>query len=117
MQADFLWCDSMLRYVQKENVNEYFDILNLAQAYLIQFNTMLPVMRHDHAFIRRQLNDLQYDLDNKHINDSLFAIYLNDEAASADTLHYRVLYFQDKLSSQDKTLQSLKKNIRKAESK
>ncbi len=117
LQADFLWCDSMLQYAQKEDVNEYFDILNLAQAYLRQFNEMLPVMRHDHAFIRKQLSNLQYDLNNKHINDSLFNIYLNDEAASADTLHNRVLYFQDRLSSQDQALQSLKKSIRKAESK
>lgn len=117
LQTDFLWCDSMLQYVQKEDVNEFFDILNLAQAYLHQFNVMLPIMRHDHAFIRQQLSNLQYDLDNKYINDSLFTVYLNDEAASADTLHNRVLYFQDRLSSQDQALQSLKKSIRKAEKK
>jgi len=117
LQADFQWCDSMLQYVPQEKVAEYFDVLNLAQAYLQQFNTMLPVMRHDQAYIQQQLIDLQNDLDTHYINDSLGMAYLDDEIASADTLHYRVLYFQDRLSSQDKVLQSLKKSIRKDASK
>ena len=113
LQEDFQWCDSMLLYVPEEHVNEYFDILNLAQAYLRQFNEMLPVMRHDHAYIRQQLRDLQDDLNTHYISDSLGVVYLNDETASADTLHNRVLYFQDRLSTQDQALQSLKKSIRK----
>lgn len=111
LQEDFQWCDSMLLYVPKEHVNEYFDILNLAQAYLRQFNEMLPVMRRDHAYIRQQLRDLQNDLSTHYISDSLGMVYLNDEIASADTLHNRVLYFQDRLSTQDQALQSLKKSI------
>jgi hypothetical protein len=117
LQEDFQWCDSMLLYVPKEHVNEYFDILNLAQAYLRQFNEMLPVMRHDHAYIRQQLRNLQNDLSSHYISDSLGMVYLNDEIASADTLHNRVLYFQDRLSTQDQALQSLKKSICKDTSK
>ena len=113
LQEDFQWCDSMLLYVPKEHVNEYFDILNLAQAYLRQFNEMLPVMRRDHAYIRQQLRNLQNDLSTHYISDSLGMVYLNDETASADTLHHRVLYFQDRLSTQDQALQSLKESIRK----
>lgn len=117
LQADFLWCDSMLQFVPEAKVNDYFETLNLAQAYLHQFNTYLPVMRHDLAFIQQQLKALQNDIETHYISDSLAMEYLNDEAASADTLHNRVLYFQDRLSSQDKTLQSLKKSIRKDASK
>ncbi len=113
LQEDFQWCDSMLLYVPKEHVNEYFDMLNLAQAYLRQFNEMLPVMRRDHAYIRQQLRNLQNDLSTHYISDSLSMVYLNDETASADTLHHRVLYFQDRLSTQDQALQSLKESIRK----
>lgn len=113
LQEDFQWCDSMLLYVPKEHVNEYFDMLNLAQAYLRQFNEMLPVMRRDHAYIRQQLRNLQNDLSANYISDSLGMVYLNDETASADTLHHRVLYFQDRLSTQDQALQSLKESIRK----
>jgi hypothetical protein len=117
LQADFQWCDSMLRYVPEDKVDGYFDALNLAQAYLYQFNELLPVMRHDLAYIQQQLNALQNDLDTHYISDSLGMVYLHDETLSADTLHNRVLYFQDRLSSQDKELQSLKKSIRKDTSK
>ena len=117
LQADFHWCDSMLQYVPADQVDAYFEDLNLAQAYLSQFNEMLPIMRRDLAYIQQQLNSLQSDLDTHYISDSLGMVYLNDEMASADTLHNRVLYFQDRLSSQDKTVQSIKKSIRKAASK
>ena len=115
--ADFHWCDSMLQYLPADQVDTYFEDLNLAQAYLSQFDEMLPVMRRDLAYIQQQLNNLKNDLDTHYISDSLGTVYLNDEIASADTLHNRVLYFQDRLSSQDNTLQSLKTSIRKATSK
>ena len=117
LQADFQWCDSMLQYLPTDQVDAYFEDLNLAQAYLSQFNEMLPVMRRDLAYSQQQLTNLKNDIDTHYISDSLGMVYLNDEIASADTLHNRVLYFQDRLSSQDKTLQSLKKSIRKAASK
>ena len=117
LQADFLWCDSMLQYVPKDKVDEYFDVLNLAQAYLHQFDALLPVMQHDLTYINQQLVNLQSDLDSHYINDSLGMVYLHDETLSADTLHNRVLYFKDRLSSQDEALQTLKKSIRKDVSK
>lgn len=115
--ADFHWCDSMLQYLPDDQVDSYFEDLNLAQAYLSQFDEMLPVMRRDLAYIQQQLDNLKNDIDTHYISDSLGMVYLNDEIASADTLHNRVLYFQDRLSSQDNTLQSLKTSIRKAVSK
>ena len=117
IRTDFHWCDSMLQYVPQESVDAFFDTLNLAQAYLHQFDEMLPIMRHDLSYIRKQLINLQYDIDHHFLNDSLSALYLEEETASADTLHYRVLYFQDRLPKQDKALQSLKKDLRKAASK
>ena len=115
--SDFRWCDSMLQYVPKEQVGDYFEHLNLAQAYLRQFDEMLPVMRHDLSYTRQQLVHLQNDLDTHYLSDSLAAVYLADEAAVADTLHNRVLYFQDRLSQQDKALKALRKTISKAAAK
>ncbi len=115
--ADFRWCDSMLLFVPEGQVNDYFDALNLAQAYLYQFDEMLPIMNRDLSYTRQQLVNLQNDIDTHFISDSLAAVYLKDEAAVADTLHNRILYFQDRLSKQNKEMQSLKKNIRKATSK
>ena len=115
--ADFHWCDSMLQYLPEENIQNCFDALNLAQAYLGQFDVMLPIMNRDLSFIRRQLVNLQYDIEHQLVSDSLSAIYLQDETAAADTLHYRVLYFQDRFSQQEKALHSLKKDIRKQTAK
>ena len=117
LQADFYWCDSMLQYVPEKDINDFFQILDLAQAYLNQFNEMLPVMKHDITYTQNQLDNLQSDLDTHYIGDSLFQVYLKDEHAVADTLHNRILYFQDRLSHQDQELQSLKKNIRKVATK
>ncbi|MCR5646528.1 MAG: hypothetical protein K6F96_09150 [Bacteroidales bacterium] len=117
IKTNFDWCDSMLQYVPAEEVNGYFQTLNLAQAYLRQFNEMLPVMRHDLSYTRQQLVHLQNDLDTHYLNDSLAEIYLADETAVADTLHHRILYFEDRLSSQDRELKALRKTISKAVSR
>lgn len=113
LRDQFRWCDSMLAFVPEDNVNEFFDVLNLAQAYLSQFDETLPIMQKDMAYIQHQLDLLQKDIDTHYINDSLAAEYLSDEKASADTLHNRVLYFEDRLSQQDQALKELKKNIGK----
>lgn len=101
----------MLQYLPEEDIPRCFDVLNLTQAYLNQFDMMLPVMYRDLAYIRQQLANLQYDIDHQLISDSLSVIYLQDETAAADTLHYRVLYFQDRLSQQDQAMKSLKNDI------
>jgi hypothetical protein len=112
--ADFRWCDSMLQYVPKEQVNDYFDHLNIAQAYLNQFDEMLPIMQHDISYTRQQLSNLKSDIDTHFIDEAQAALYLEDETAVADTIHQRILYFQDRLSQQDQSLKSTKKSIQKA---
>lgn len=107
----------MLQYIPQEQINEYFETLNLAQAYLNQFDEMLPVMKRDLSYTRQQLAYLQHDLDTHYVEDSLAQIYIADETAVADTLHYRIIYFQDRLSSQDQELKALRKTISKAVSK
>ena len=117
IRENFHWCDSMLQYLPEEDVESYFETLNLAQAYLTQFDEMLPVMQHDLSYTRQQLVNLKNDIDTHFINDSLAAIYLADETAVADTLHHRILYFEDRLSNQDKELKALHKTISKATSR
>ena len=117
IRENFHWCDSMLQYLPEKDVESYFETLNLAQAYLTQFDEMLPVMQHDLSYTRQQLVNLQNDIDTHFINDSLAAIYLADETAVADTLHHRILYFEDRLSNQDKELKALHKTISKATSR
>ena len=114
IRSNFRWCDSMLQYLPQEKINECFDVLNLAQAYLSQYEEMLPVMQRDLRYTRQQLTNLKNDLDSQYLSDSLAAVYLADETAVADTLHYRILYFQDRLSHQEKALKKLRKTISKA---
>lgn len=114
LRDDFFWCDSMLQYIPQDQVGTYFESLNLAQAYLDQFDEMLPVMQHDITYSRQQLRNLKNDIDTHYVSDSLAAAYLEDETAVADTLHNRILYFQDRLAQQDKVLTDTKKSLRKA---
>ena len=112
--ADFHWCDSMLQFLPEERIDNYFETLNLAQAYLTQFDMMLPIMQHELSYTQQQLTNLQHDIETNYVNDSLAAIYLADETAVADTLHQRILYFQDRLSQQDQELRTLRETISKA---
>ena len=107
----------MLQYLPENQINECFPVLNLAQAYLNQFDEMLPVMQRTISYSQQQLSNLQNDLDTHYINDSLASVYLADEIAVADTLHHRILYFEDRLSNQEKELKTLRKTISKATSK
>ena len=117
IRSNFRWCDSMLQYLPEEQIDECFSVLNLAQAYLSQFDEMLPLMQHDLSYTRQQLVNLKNDIESHYINDSLAAVYLADETAVADTLHYRILYFEDRLANQDKELKTLRKTISKVTSK
>ena len=117
LREQFRWCDSMLAFIPEEQVNDYFDVLNLTQAYLGQFDEMLPVMRNDLAYINQQLDLLQQDIETHYLSDSLAQEYLKDEKASADTLHYRIQYFEDRLSQQEKAIKKTRKDLGKAVSK
>ncbi len=105
------FCDSMLQFAPKEKIEAYFEKLNLAQAYLLQFNEMKPVMEKKFDYAQQQLDNLMNDITSNYINDSLANIYLSDEQKVADTLHEQLLYFEDRLGLQKKELNSLKQTL------
>ena len=109
---DYHFCDSMLQFVPKEKLEEYFNTLNLAQAYLIQFQEVKPVMERKFDYLQQQLKNLHNDIATNYVNDSLANIYLSDEQKVADTLHEQVLYFSDRLSAQKNELNSLRKAMK-----
>ena len=96
LQSDFRYCDSMLQYLSEEQVDAGFEKLNLAQAYLLQFNEVKPRMVSKIDYVIVQLDRLKADLASQYLNDSLALTYLNDERLVADTLHQQLLYFQDR---------------------
>lgn len=108
LKKSFRCCDSLLAFVAPEQVQSYFDKLNLAQAYLQQYMQVRPGLMSKLEYSKKQLVDLQYDVENSHVNDSLFDVYFQRETIAADTLHNQVLYFKDRFISSQKELDNLK---------
>lgn len=111
IQHSYLLCDSLLQYAPKERINEYFDILNLTNAYLIQFKDNCPQMHEKFEYSAKQLESLKSDLSTEFISDSLASIYLSDERNAADTLHEQILYFEERLQAQKEILRKLMKDF------
>lgn len=107
LQKDFLYCDSLLQYMDSAQVSRCFDPLNLAQAYMRQFDELKTDMQQKAEYSNLQLDRLKTDLESHYLNDSLVTVYLNTEVQVADTLHYRVSYFQDRFANCQKELATL----------
>ena len=106
----FRCCDSMLQYMDSTQWDKHFQQLNLTQAYLQQFAEISPEMHKKMDYSLLQLDRLKQDIESQYITDSLAALYLASETQVADTLHYRILYFQERFAGCDKALKDLKKN-------
>ena len=109
LSKDFLFCDSLLQYMDTAQVNRCFEQLNLTHAYLKQFDGVKADMQKKAAYSNLQLDHLKADLESQYISDSLACVYLEVETKVADTLHNRVLYFQDRFAQCKKELASIKK--------
>ncbi len=110
LEDDFYHCDSMLQYVDQETAVQQFDKLNLAKAYLIQFQETLPRMQADIDSSLLQLDRLEADANSHYLSDSLVLVYLQEEKDIANRLHEQVLYFKDRLGNSQKELDILSKH-------
>lgn len=110
LEDDFYHCDSMLQYVDQETAVQQFDKLNLAKAYLIQFQETLPRMQADIDSSLLQLDRLEADANSHYLSDSLVLVYLQEEKDIANRLHKQVLYFKDRLGNSRKELDILSKH-------
>ena len=110
LENDFYRCDSMLQYVDQEIAAQQFDKLNLAKAYLIQFQETLPRMQADIDSSLLQLDRLEADANSHYLSDSLVLVYLQEEKDIANRLHEQVLYFKDRLGNSRKELDILSKH-------
>ena len=106
---DFMASDSALQYLKPEQVEAVFEPLNLTQAYLQQFSEVSPDMHRKMRYSLLQLDRLKADAQSGHITDSLALEYLETETQVADTLHHRVLYFQDRFAYCSKEMAAIKK--------
>lgn len=110
LEDDFYHCDSMLQYVDQETAVQQFDKLNLAKAYLIQFQETLPRMQADIDSSLLQLDRLEADANSHYLSDSLVLVYLQEEKDIANRLHEQVFYFKDRLGNSRKELDILSKH-------
>lgn len=110
LEDDFYHCDSMLQYVDQETAVQQFDKLNLAKAYLIQFQETLPRIQADIDSSLLQLDRLEADANSHYLSDSLVLVYLQEEKDIANRLHEQVLYFKDRLGNSQKELDILSKH-------
>ena len=109
LQQDFHYCDSLLQYIDAEQVKANFDQLNLTQAYILQFKEVKPVMEKKMDYLVQQLDNLKSDAESHYLSDSLVLIYLDTETKVADTLHAQVDYFKDSFHNCQKALDQMKK--------
>ena len=108
LRASFMRIDSELGSIDPQKVQGYYEKLNLAQAYLQQFMEVSPSLKSKLDYSKKQLGDLQFDLENEIINDSLFNVYFERETIAADTLHNQIVYFKDRFGDCQKELDALK---------
>ena len=109
LQKDFIACDSMLQYLNEEQVEQSFEKLQLIQAYIEQFKFTKPLMQADMDTTLHQLDRLKADAESHYLSDSLVSVYLESEAEYVERLSYQVQYFQDRFSTCEQDLDAMKK--------
>ncbi len=109
LRSDFRHCDSLMQYMDSAQVCAAFEQLNLVQAYLNQFVEVKAEMKQKMDYSLVQLEHLKADAESHFISDSLASAYLEIETLVADTLHHRLLYFQDRFGQCRTELAALKK--------
>lgn len=109
LRSDFRRCDSLLQFMDTTQLDAAFVQLNLVLAYLNQFADVKDDMRQKMDYSIVQLDRLKTDAESHFICDSLASVYLDAETKVADTLHHRVLYFQDRFGQCRVQLSTLNK--------
>ena len=82
--------------------------MELLQAYLQQFETQRVVIKENVNMSRKQLSDLQYDINNKRFDDETASKYINDEEKELRKMEAQIKYFQDRFDAQKVVVKQLK---------
>jgi hypothetical protein len=109
LEKDFIFCDSLLQYLPKEEVEEAFPKLRLINAYLQQFQEVRPIMHAEMDSTLARLDLLKGDVESHYLADSLVEVYLEDETQQVEKLTNQVEYFKDRLGNCRKDLDDFKK--------
>ncbi len=109
----FRVCDSMLVNTQKNEIEKYFTSLSYANGYLAQFDDIYPIIKEKINYSKKQLSSLSSDIESHYINDSLAAIYYEDEVLVADTIHEQIKYFSDRFKKMEQELRKAEKELKR----
>ena len=83
--------------------------MELLQAYLQQFEIQKDVLKEGVAFSRKQLSDLQDDINNNLYDEETTSQYIQDEEQELRMMEAQIKYFQEKFDAQKKVVKQLRK--------
>ena len=83
--------------------------MELLQAYLQQFEIQKDVLKEGIAFSRKQLSDLQDDINNNLYDEETTSQYIQDEEQELRMMEAQIKYFQEKFDAQKKVVKQLRK--------
>ena len=83
--------------------------MELLQAYLQQFEIQKDELKEGVAFSRKQLSDLQDDINNNLYDEETTSKYIKDEEQELRMMEAQIKYFQEKFDAQKKVVKQLRK--------
>ena len=83
--------------------------MELLQAYLQQFETQRVVILENVEFSRKQLSDLQDDINDNRFDEKTTLKYIQDEEKELHMMEAQIDYFQEKFDGQKKVVKQLRK--------
>ena len=89
-----------------QNIQEEMDLL---RAYLQQFETQRVAIVQGAAYSRKQLSDLQDDINNNIYDEETTSKYIKDEEKELRMMEAQIKYFQEKFDAQKEVVKKLRK--------
>ena len=89
-----------------QNIQDEMDLL---RAYLQQFETQRVAIVQGAAYSRKQLSDLQDDINNNIYDEETTSKYIKDEEKELRMMEAQIKYFQEKFDAQKEVVKKLRK--------
>ena len=83
--------------------------MELLQAYLQQYETQRVVLLENAKFSRKQLSDLQDDVNHNLYDEATVTKYMHDEEKEILMMEAQLKYFQEKFDAQKEVVKQLRK--------
>ena len=108
------WCDKFAQvfsFVAKYGAS--VEVCELDR-YLVEFRGIkYKVVVKKIGYSQQQLSNLSSDISSHYINDSLAAVYIEEEKLIADTIHEQIKYFDERFKKMNNELKKIEKELKK----